>query len=62
MLPEFLAPEGPDDQWYKVIPPGGIFKGEYVWANRVTGVLRGIVTMSAPAYLLCVDRQELNIG
>jgi hypothetical protein len=33
MLPEFLAPEGPDDQWYKVIPPGGIFKDEYVWGR-----------------------------
>jgi predicted Rdx family selenoprotein len=33
VLPEFLAPEGPDDQWFKVIPPDGIFKGEYVWGR-----------------------------
>jgi hypothetical protein len=33
MLPEFLAPEGPEDHWAQVIPPDGVFKGEYVWGR-----------------------------
>jgi hypothetical protein len=34
MLPEFLAPKGPDDHWYEVIPPVGPFMGEYYWRRR----------------------------
>jgi hypothetical protein len=30
-LPEFLAPQGPEDQWVPVLADDGEFRGEYVW-------------------------------
>ena len=34
MLPEFLAPQVPEDHWVPVIPPEGLFMGEYCWGRR----------------------------
>jgi hypothetical protein len=34
MLPEFLAPQVPEDHWVPVIPPEGPFLGEYYWGRQ----------------------------
>ena len=34
MLPEFLAPQVPEDHWVPVIPPEGPVMGEYCWGRR----------------------------